>query len=391
MNLSGNRFEYGGHPSSRYGDLIIAEMETEAIRAMAADVSYATIRDADGRRRHMGGLSVADEPLTFDLEFIREEPLSRREARDIARWLFHQSDYQKLYVARDADDSMERIDGKIKRTYLECVFSNPQRIEYADGLHGWRCTCECATPMAVQEEITKEFTDFKDDKQTNLQNEPIEPITLQIDTDAPAYVYPTITIKIKEVAAMGTSKQSAYCLGDINRDGSVDIWDALMALQASTKKIILDEEQLALATIYKKDEVTAADALLLMQYVTGKVKPTVTVNGQTVTLGQTKPFYRSYGKDVYLENTTTGEVTKISNVFSEDSLTIDCKAGTILNEHNNQIMNYYGKVADQAFPRLIPGENKFDIYIVDNNQSPLVKQRPFQSVSFSWNNERWIL
>lgn len=379
MNLSGNRFEYGGHPSSRYGDLIIAEVETEAIRAMAADVSYATIRDADGRRRHMGGLSVSDEPLAFDLEFIREEPLSRREARDIARWLFHQSDYQKLYVARDADDSMERIDGKIKRTYLECVFSNPQRIEYADGLHGWRCTCECATPMAVQEEITKEFTDFKDDKLNALQE---EPIALYIDTDAPAYVYPTITIKIKSVEGMGELVKSSYYMGDINRDGSVDIWDAMMALQASTKKIILDEEQMALADIDMDGEVTANDALRLMQYATGKIKGSV---------WQTKPFYRSYGKDVYLENTTTGEVTKISNVFSEDSLTIDCKAGTILNEHNNQIMNYYGKVADQAFPRLIPEENLFDVYILSGGTDNPVKLRPFQSVSFSWNNERWIL
>lgn len=380
MNLSGNQFEYDNKPSSRYGDLIIAEVETEAIRAMARDVAYDTIRDANGQRHYMGGLRPVEEPLSFDLEFIREEPLSRQEARDIARWLFHQPDYKRLYVARDVDDSLERMDNQMKRSYLECVFYNPQRIEYADGLHGWRCTCECATPMATQEEITKTFTAFgssEDDK-----------IILNVDTDAKEYVYPRISIQIAKDFTMAENVPSHYCLGDVDRDGAVSIRDVMLAEWIATRKIIPDEEQLALADIYMRGEVTAEDGLLLLRYVQKKIDGMISVGGTTVTIGETHPLYRSLGKDIYLENKTTGDVMKISNVFSQDILTIDCKAGTILNMHGEQPIDYYEKVADQAFPRLKPGANELDIYALDDNQA---KKYPFASVSFSWNNARWIL
>lgn len=60
-------------------------------------------------------------------------------------------------------------------------------------------------------------------------------------------------------------------LGDIDGSGDVTAADALMALQAATNKIVLNEQQTKAADVDSKDGVTAADALLILQYATEKI------------------------------------------------------------------------------------------------------------------------
>ena len=62
-----------------------------------------------------------------------------------------------------------------------------------------------------------------------------------------------------------------YTLGDVNGDGKVRAEDALLALQAATKKITLTEIQQYAADVDGKDGVTAADALMILQAATSKI------------------------------------------------------------------------------------------------------------------------
>lgn len=62
-----------------------------------------------------------------------------------------------------------------------------------------------------------------------------------------------------------------YILGDIDGKDGITAVDALLALQAATKKITLNETQVLAADVDGKDGVLAADALLILQYSTKKI------------------------------------------------------------------------------------------------------------------------
>lgn len=87
-----------------------------------------------------------------------------------------------MYIDHEDDKEAELIDSTIKRQYLECVFCNPQKIEYAEGTVGWRCTCMCSSTMAIQEEVSKIITNFDSD------------IRIYVDSDIQDYVYPKMKI-----------------------------------------------------------------------------------------------------------------------------------------------------------------------------------------------------
>lgn len=52
---------------------------------------------------------------------------------------------------------------------------------YADGLHGWKCTCTLSSGWAFQDEIEITYTDFT------------ENIIIPVDSDNGDYIYPTFT------------------------------------------------------------------------------------------------------------------------------------------------------------------------------------------------------
>ena len=52
---------------------------------------------------------------------------------------------------------------------------------YADGLHGWKCTCTLSSGWAFQDEIEITYTDFTND------------IIVPVDSDNGDYIYPTFT------------------------------------------------------------------------------------------------------------------------------------------------------------------------------------------------------
>ncbi len=127
-------------------------------------------------------MSRENAPLEFEVEIIGEEGYCSIHERAIKKWLFNSPGFKRLYIDHEDDKEAELIDGAIKRQYLECVFCNPQKIEYAEGTVGWRCTCMCSSTMAIQEEVNKIITNFDSD------------IRIYVDTDIQDYVYPKMKI-----------------------------------------------------------------------------------------------------------------------------------------------------------------------------------------------------
>lgn len=115
------------------------------------------------------------------MEIISAEPISYWTAKEIKKWLFNSSTYKKLYASRIKDKTIEKINGEEKRRYVECVFTNPEAMFYADGLHGWKCTCTLSSGWAFQDEIEITYTDFT------------ENIIIPVDSDNGDYIYPTFT------------------------------------------------------------------------------------------------------------------------------------------------------------------------------------------------------
>ena len=60
-------------------------------------------------------------------------------------------------------------------------------------------------------------------------------------------------------------------LGDVDRNGTVNAADALLALQATVGKVELTYEQFVQADVNRDSTLSATDALLILQYVVGKI------------------------------------------------------------------------------------------------------------------------
>ena len=57
-----------------------------------------------------------------------------------------------------------------------------------------------------------------------------------------------------------------YTLGDVNDDGTIDVSDALMALQSAVNLLQLTESQILAADVDRNLTVDVSDALLLLKY-----------------------------------------------------------------------------------------------------------------------------
>lgn len=266
--LLGNRFIYDGVNSSRY-NLSILRIDTDGLTSAEGSVEYSSSFFPAQNKRYITGVSRESAPLEFEVEIIGEEGYCSVHERAIKNWLFNSPTFKELYIDPEDDKEAEYVNGTIKRQYLECVFCNPEKIEYAEGTVGWRCTCMCSSTMAMQEKVEVTATSFSSD------------ITLNVDTDIQDYVYPYLVI----------------------------------------------------------------------------------------TCGNTKA-------DVTITNKSdNNRAMQIKDATAKAVLYADCAVGTIVNDANAE---YYNKLVNQHFLRLVPGEN---IISVTGGVS---------SVKFTWNNARWM-
>lgn len=175
-----NNFEYDGIKSAKYG-LFFGHVDTERLKQICGNLEYNQVFYPSLNRQEIHGVNKDEFPLSFDLEIISAEPISYWSAKEIKKWLFNSPTYKKLYASRIKDKTIEKINGEEKRRYVECVFTNPEAMFYADGLHGWKCTCTLSSGWAFQDEIEITYTDFT------------ENITIPVDSDNGDYIYPTFT------------------------------------------------------------------------------------------------------------------------------------------------------------------------------------------------------
>ena len=175
-----NNFEYDGINSKKYG-LFFGHVDTERLKQICGNLEYNQVFYPSLNRQEIHGVNKDEFPLSFDLEIISAEPISYWAAKEIKKWLFNSPTYKKLYASRIKDKTIEKINGEEKRRYVECIFTNPEAMFYADGLHGWKCTCTLSSGWAFQDEIEITYTDFT------------ENITVPVDSDNGDYIYPTFT------------------------------------------------------------------------------------------------------------------------------------------------------------------------------------------------------
>lgn len=179
MDLYGCFFKYAGEESEPYG-LRLANVETKELTSLYGETESITIFNKRQRRWHHIGNAYDKAQLSFEIDIVSDRYIQRIDARSIQKWLFNQSGYKRLYVFNSSEHQDD--------IYLNCRFVNPERIETASGLIGFRCTVECDSDMAWQEPITKSFSFTDSTVDSNRQ------VNLTLDTDINDFTYPRVTI-----------------------------------------------------------------------------------------------------------------------------------------------------------------------------------------------------
>lgn len=249
MQLSGLEFSYNGQSSGLYG-LYFANMDTEPQIRLVGKIDSNYVGNNRQNRRYYVGNTYDKAMAEFDIEIISDEVLTNAKQREISKWLFYQRDFRKLYIDTpgsvkmgvlggrwDNDNNDEtttkkvilttrntqytnpsgqrvtvpgyafgytyrqgyatidcgsewiRLDGsKTYRTYLNCRFVDPERIENSSGVYGWKCTVQCDAPMGWEDPIvfTKTFESPSASMNTTFD--------LTTYNDSREYIYPIVKI-----------------------------------------------------------------------------------------------------------------------------------------------------------------------------------------------------
>lgn len=199
MNFYGAHFEYAGRSSTDYG-LIIASINESQNMAVSGRAELITLFNKRDDRRYYIDTKYDGAHLEYEIEIFSEEPLSLSDQRTITKWLFHQKGYYKLYVAvaDDCDnESIRTVNGSDKRIYLNCILIEPEKIDGADGIHGYKCRAICDSPTGWMETVSQTFTI------NGANNNSSSTISVTADTDLHEYVYPVVRITM---AAAGDCK-----------------------------------------------------------------------------------------------------------------------------------------------------------------------------------------
>lgn len=130
--------------------------------------------------------------------------------------------------------------------------------------------------------------------------------------------------------AMEKTAAPESVLGDVDGDNNVAAADALLALQAATKKIALNEEQQAVADVDGQEGITANDALMILQAATKKISldgsssSTTTPSTPTTkpTTPPTIPPINVDKDDLVAEMNKAVEVEKYSDLSAENYLAV---------------------------------------------------------------------
>lgn len=192
IQLTETHFEYAGVSSRDYG-LMFANIDTDRNKNMSGSITSSTVFNKRGIRNYFVGDTYTESPFCCEVEIIIDGDtcIGKSEQREIEKWLFHKTGYQKLYFDQSDDPdgyTYEYIGSDLKRTYLNCRFTNPSRIDGNGGICGYKATLESDSPLAWQDPVEKSFNISGGSGRSTI-------ISLDIDTDLNDFVYPRVTIQ----------------------------------------------------------------------------------------------------------------------------------------------------------------------------------------------------
>lgn len=192
-DIYGSHFTYRGISSRAQNySLILSNVDTSRYTALNGSIEGVTVFNKNAKKRYLIDDDYSESPLSFDVNITTEcgETLSVADRRTIEKWLFNRPQYSKLYLDAEDDttgETSETIDGVVKRLYLNCRFVNPTRLEYNNGIVGYKATLEADGNMWWQDPVTKTFN-------LNQGSNASRTVSVVVDTDLPDYIYPTVTI-----------------------------------------------------------------------------------------------------------------------------------------------------------------------------------------------------
>lgn len=197
IDIYGSHFEYGGQSSRKYG-LIFATIETSRYTQLGGAPTAQTVFNKRNQKKYIVGDDYSDSAISFDVEFVTDEErlLDVREQRQVEKWLFNRHNYRKLYVDIIDDvygDTFEYVGGEKKSVYINCRFTNPEKLEYNGGVVGYKATLEADSSYLWQEPTKYSF------EISNPTSESSTIINVPVDSDIDDYIYPTVTIHMGSV------------------------------------------------------------------------------------------------------------------------------------------------------------------------------------------------
>lgn len=203
MQFTEKHFVYDGINSRRYG-LFFAHIDTEPFKKISGTPTYQKNFYNNTKTNSIVGTKWDESPISTEVEILSENPISKKELREIEKWLFNRPQYCKLYIDKREDEDIEVIDGEEKQCYIECLFYETEVIEYIGGIYGFKAIMELSSPFALQDSIIKTIDSNSNDEYTE--------VVINVDTDDGDYVYPITTIKcnddVEEFEIINTSDKN---------------------------------------------------------------------------------------------------------------------------------------------------------------------------------------
>ena len=380
IEIYGKHFVYNDVYSSQY-NLIIANVETSRETRLSGGKNGNFVFNKATKTRYLIDDDYADSPMSFEIDIVTCDgrAIELQTLKKIERWLFTNSTFKKLYVDIADDpfgETYELVYGYQKRLYLNCRFLAPEKLEYNNGVVGFRCTLETDSTMLWQDEVSASF-DFSE------------------------AIYPE-----------EEGSTTRLLRGDVDFDGQITALDAQTILMAAADIMAgldnpLTEEQTAVADMDGDGEITVLDAQIALQtYAADLVRyPTektyIDVNGEIIHTptgsrtieievdsdidGYTYPVITLYLGDVASDVTISNydddpdRSTSFTGLAAGSTITIDSVHSRVLSGGSTTgSVSLYNKMTSKRFPRLVGGENRL---VVTGNIARLI---------ISWQNRRFL-
>ena len=142
---------YGDFNSEEY-DLVFGNMDTSRLVALESPKNINTVKSRKHNVYYVNRVSYVEEPISFEAEIFTNDtmPIMVDDLPIIERALFNRHSYTKLYQIMPYERDP---------VYINCILTNPERIENMSGVVGYKFTVNTDSVMAWEETNTQEVNE----------------------------------------------------------------------------------------------------------------------------------------------------------------------------------------------------------------------------------------